>query len=115
MRQKSDGRTTPEQIVKDIRRATQKHYSAEDNILVVLEGSRGDYSYDKTAQGANFVVDVVLAYQLRQKEPFPEHDLVDLTGRMPGVLHVQWRKLRQPFVWPDTSGWFCRAWFRGNV
>jgi transposase len=35
---------TPEQIVKDIRRATQKHYSAEEKIRIVLEGLRGDYS-----------------------------------------------------------------------
>ena len=41
MRQKSEKRaTTPEQIVKDIRRATRKHHSAEEKIRVVLEGLR---------------------------------------------------------------------------
>ena len=45
MRQKSEtSKTTPEQIVKDIRRATRKHYSAEDEIRIVLEGLRGEYS-----------------------------------------------------------------------
>ena len=45
MRQKSEKRaTTPEQIVKDIRRATRKHHSAEEKIRVVLEGLRGEYS-----------------------------------------------------------------------
>jgi hypothetical protein len=45
MRQKSVTRaTTPEQIVKDIRRATRKHHSAEEKIRVVLEGLRGEYS-----------------------------------------------------------------------
>ena len=29
-----------EQVVKDIRRATRKHYSAEDKIRIVLEGLR---------------------------------------------------------------------------
>ena len=44
MRRKSETRATPEQIVKDIRRATRKHHSAEEKIRVVLEGLRGEYS-----------------------------------------------------------------------
>ena len=45
MRQKSVTRAaTPEQIVKDIRRSTRKHHSAEEKIRVVLEGLRGEYS-----------------------------------------------------------------------
>ena len=33
-----------EQVVKDIRRATRRHFSAEDKIRIVLEGLRGDDS-----------------------------------------------------------------------
>ena len=33
-----------EQAVRDIRRATRKHHSAEDKIRVVLEGLRGEDS-----------------------------------------------------------------------
>jgi len=45
MRQKSEtAKTTPEQVVKDIRRATRKHHSAEEKIRIVLEGLRGEYS-----------------------------------------------------------------------
>ena len=44
MRQKSETRATPEQIVKDIRRATGKHHSAEEKIRGVLEGLRGEHS-----------------------------------------------------------------------
>jgi transposase len=33
-----------EQIVKDIRRATRRHFSAEEKIRVVLEGLRGEES-----------------------------------------------------------------------
>ena len=33
-----------EQVVKDIRRATRKHYSAEEKIRIVLEGLRGEDS-----------------------------------------------------------------------
>jgi len=33
-----------EQTVRDIRRATRKHYSAEEKIRIVLEGLRGEIS-----------------------------------------------------------------------
>ncbi len=33
-----------EQVMKDIRRATRRHFSAEDKIRIVLEGLRGDDS-----------------------------------------------------------------------
>ena len=32
------------QVVKDIRRATRRHFSAEDKIRIVLDGLRGDDS-----------------------------------------------------------------------
>ena len=34
----------PEQVVKDIRRATRRHFSAEDKIRIVLDGLRGEDS-----------------------------------------------------------------------
>ncbi|MDH3668802.1 MAG: IS3 family transposase, partial [Paracoccaceae bacterium] len=45
MRQKSGKqRATTEQVVKDIRRRTRKHHSAEEKIRIVLEGLRGEES-----------------------------------------------------------------------
>ena len=45
MRQKSGQLdSSSERIVKDIRRATRKQYSAEERIRVVLEGLRGEHS-----------------------------------------------------------------------
>ena len=45
MRQKSGPVRMPaERVVKDIRRATRRHFSAEDKIRVVLEGLRGEDS-----------------------------------------------------------------------
>ena len=45
MRQKSGTpKVSSEQVLKDIRRATRKHYSAEDKIRIVLDGVRGEYS-----------------------------------------------------------------------
>ena len=43
MRQKTGPRcTSSEKVVKDIRRATRKHYSAEEKIRVALDGLRGE-------------------------------------------------------------------------
>ncbi len=43
MRQKSGPRgTRSEKLVKDIRRATRKRYSAEEKIRIVLDGLRGE-------------------------------------------------------------------------
>ena len=44
MRPKSETTGTSEQVVKDIRRATRKQYSAEEKIRIVLDGLRGEYS-----------------------------------------------------------------------
>ena len=43
MRQKSSTPETPsERLVRDIRRATRKQYSAEEKIRIVLDGLRGE-------------------------------------------------------------------------
>ena len=45
MRPKSSSAKKPaEQVVKDIRRAARRHFSAEDKIRIVLDGLRGDDS-----------------------------------------------------------------------
>ena len=45
MRQKSGPARAPaEQVVKDIRRATRRHFSAEEKIRIVLECLRGEES-----------------------------------------------------------------------
>ena len=46
MRAKSSGaKASPgERVVKDIRRATRRHFSAEDKIRIVLDGLRGEDS-----------------------------------------------------------------------
>jgi transposase len=45
MRQKSEaGKGSSEQVVRDIRRATRKQYSAEEKIRIVLDGLRGEHS-----------------------------------------------------------------------
>ena len=45
MRQQTRSVKEPaEKVVRDIRRATRKHYSAEDKIRIVLDGLRGEDS-----------------------------------------------------------------------
>ena len=45
MKPKSSKTKMPaEQVVKDIRRAMRRHFSAEDKIRIVLEGLRGEDS-----------------------------------------------------------------------
>lgn len=45
MKPKSSSSKKPaEQVVKDIRRKTRRHFSAEDKIRIVLDGLRGDDS-----------------------------------------------------------------------
>ena len=45
MRQKPTTQVgSSEQVVKDIRRATRKRYSADEKIRIVLDGLRGEYS-----------------------------------------------------------------------
>ena len=45
MKQKSGPAKEPaEALVKDIRRATRRHFSVEDKIRIVLEGLRGEDS-----------------------------------------------------------------------
>jgi transposase len=45
MRRKSGpARESADQVVKNIRRATRRHFSAEEKIRIVLEGLRGEDS-----------------------------------------------------------------------
>lgn len=48
MRRKSTNAKRPaEQVLKDIRRATRRHFSSEDKIRIVLDGLRGEDSIAK--------------------------------------------------------------------
>ena len=40
----SSAKKPAEQVMKDIRRATRRYFSAEDKIRIVLDGLRGEYS-----------------------------------------------------------------------
>ncbi len=45
MRQKTvPGKQSAEDVIRDIRRATRPHFSAEERIRIVLDGLRGEVS-----------------------------------------------------------------------
>ena len=55
MRQTTGTRKSPgEKIVKDIKRATRKHYSSEEKIRIVLDGLRGENSIDEICRPHGF-------------------------------------------------------------
>ena len=57
---KSPPKAPAERVVKDIRRATRRHFSAEDKIRIVLEGLRGEDSCE-----ISFIVRLFRIYETR--------------------------------------------------
>ena len=47
---KSPSKRPAEAVVKDIRRATRRHFSAEDTIRIVLDSLRGEDRVDSDAK-----------------------------------------------------------------
>ena len=56
-----------ERVVKDIRRATRRHYSAEDKIRIVLDGLRGEASIAELCRREGITESLIL--QLVQGVP----------------------------------------------
>jgi transposase len=76
MRQKSVPEKEPAtQVVKNIRRATRRHFSAEDKIRIVLEGLRGEDSIAELCRREGIVL-------CRESVAFePHHTLIAPAGR----------------------------------
>ena len=47
------GKRSAEHVVKDIRRATRRHFSSEDKIRIVLDGLRGEDSIAELCRKAS--------------------------------------------------------------
>ncbi len=50
----TSGQSPSERLVRDIRRATRKQYSAEEKIRIVLDGLRGDATRQDVRQSPHF-------------------------------------------------------------
>ena len=62
MRQKSGPEKQPaEDAIKAIRRATRRHFSAEDKIRIVLEGLRGEDSIAELCRREGIVQNLIIA------------------------------------------------------
>ena len=65
MSQKSSTSKPPaEAVVREIRRATRRHYSAEDKIRIVLEGLRGEHSISELCRREGIAESMVTAQLL---------------------------------------------------
>ena len=78
-----------EETVRDIRRATRRHFSAEEKIRIVLDGLRGEDSIAEHALGTLAVVGLALRQLERDRQPECIDEGVDL-GRKPaaGTAHA---------------------------
>ena len=91
-------RVPAEKLVRDIRRATRKHHSAEDKIRIVLEGLRGEESI------------AALCRREAIAESCPSSNHLRLIGGLcngvsgPSVVEI---KLRFGDVSSGDAGWFC--------
>src|SRR5436309_1539576 len=86
MRQKSVPEKEPAtQVVKNIRRATRRHFSAEDKIRIVLEGLRGEDSVAELCRREGIVQNLYY----RWSKDFLEAGKKRLTSLPPGSVH--WR------------------------
>jgi transposase len=55
----TDNWSPGEKIVKDIKRATRKHYSSEEKIRLVLDGLRGEDSIAESCRREGILLQVV--------------------------------------------------------
>ncbi len=86
-----------ERIVNDIRRATRKHYSAEDKIRIVLDGLRGEDSIAAWLSHADR--DGSLAGILKPDLTPPERTVAQVEGWILGVpgliLEPSWGRVER--------------------
>src|SRR3546814_13156042 len=93
MRPKSSKpKATAEKVVKDIRRATRRHFSAEDKIRIVLEGLRGDDSIAELCRKAGIAPSLYYTWS----NEFMEAGKVSI--RRGQIGRASWRERVRPDV-----------------
>lgn len=94
---KSAAKAPAEQVVKDVRHQTRRHFSAEDKIRIVLEGLRGDDSIAELCRKEGIAQSL---YHTWSKE-FMEAGERRLAGDTARVLHPIRIEFRQHLqLWP---------------
>ena len=82
----SSARMPAEKLVRNNRRATRKHHSAEDKVRIVLEGSALERQCLKSPRDG--CLHGSLSYAIRHKARTLPRPIPPLFGRIPGVLGV---------------------------
>ena len=104
MRQKSGPqKPAAEQVIKDIRRATRKHHSAEDKIRIVLDGLRGEDSIAAICRREGIVYQgfSLLTANLDVLQDPLFREIADRTGA--GVAPIVFRFAQQVGMLPLTG------------
>ena len=72
-----------EQVLKDIRRATRRHYSAEDKIRIVLDGLRGEDSIAELCRREGIAQSLFMSGRRSSSKPASAGLRVTRPGRRP--------------------------------
>ena len=108
MRQKSGHlESTSERVVKNIRRATRKHYSAEDKIRIVLDGLRGEDSIAELCRREGIAESLYYSWS----KEFLEAGKRRLTKPHPHG----WSRCLQPAMAPDILWPLAIIVYDGNI
>jgi hypothetical protein len=104
MKQKSGpGKAPAEQVLKDIRRQTRRHFSAEEKIRIVLEGLRGEENISELCRREGIAASI--AWQ--ETRPVPRlsarSTLSNWRVRTCGGIN---RKPKKPARWAATASPF---------
>jgi transposase len=102
MRQQTRPSKEPaEKVVQDIRRATRKHYSAEEKIRIVLEGLRGEDSIAELYRREG----IAPAFQAATHAPPCSPATLGLPGASPkaDVRHTAPVAPERRVVWPCAT------------
>ena len=101
MRQKSvPGKEPATQVAKKIRRATRRHFSAEDKIRIVLEGLRGEDSIAELCRREGIVQNLYY----RWSKDFLEAGTKRLAGDVSKtVMTGGWVSYRPPYAGVRTT------------
>src|SRR5258706_12233227 len=103
MRQKSVPEKEPAtQVVKNIRRATRRHFSAEDKIRIVLEGLRGEDSIAELCRREGIVQNLYYRWSKDFLEAGKKAPACD-TARAPTPQARQEPRRQTPAAWGSAA------------
>src|SRR6266516_7673122 len=109
MRQKSVPEKEPAtQVVKNIRRATRRHFSAEDKIRIVLEGLRGEDSIAAAAARGSSRTCITAGRKTFSRRG--RSDWLAIRRGLVWLIHCKADDLKSSY---GSSGW-CH-WFRNPL